>query len=73
VYIALSLIAQECEGVGGAPGDLGVLSIREPATLYLQSEAADWSSIAGTVVERIEDSIWGNPSPLPPPEHRPTP
>jgi hypothetical protein len=73
VYIALSLIAQKYEGLEGAPEDLGVLSLREPVTLHLQSEAADWSGVAASIVDRIEEAIEGPAPPPPAPGQHPTP
>jgi hypothetical protein len=72
VYAALSLIAQACENEEGAPDDFGVLSLREPTILYLLSEAADWSGVAATLVERIEDIIQGPALPPPQPEDHPS-
>ena len=71
VYAALSLIAQACGSKEDAPDDLGVLSLREPTTLYLLSEAAGWAGVAATLVERIEDIIQGPALPPPQPEDRP--
>jgi hypothetical protein len=73
VYAALTLIAEAYRDKAGAPKDLGVLSVREPVTLYLLSEAADWSGVATAIVRQFEEVFQGpRPSPAPP-EDRPTP
>jgi len=71
-YAALSLVAQAFETQEGAPEDVGVLSIREPPTAYLLSEVSDRSTIAASIMERMEEIIRGTISPPPPPEDRPT-
>lgn len=72
-YVALALAAQAYEKQEGAPEDVAVLSIREPPTLYRLSETGDWSSVAASVVERLEEIIEGPSSPPPSPGDHPVP
>lgn len=69
---ALSLAAQAYESDDeAAPEDVGVLSILEPPTPYLLSQASDRPAAAASIVERIEDIIEGTIFPPTSPEDRP--
>jgi hypothetical protein len=51
--------------------DVGVLSLRDPPTIYLQSSSSDHSTIAASMVEKIEEVMQGSALPSPHPEDRP--
>jgi hypothetical protein len=70
-YAALWLAAQAFRDQEHAPDDVGVLSIREPPTLYLLSQVRDASAVAASIVERMEETIQETPPPPPLPEDRP--
>lgn len=72
-HIALSLVAEKYEGQEDAPEALGVLSLREPTTLYLLKEAKEWSDVAASAVCQIEEAIEGPAPPPPAPGQYPTP
>jgi hypothetical protein len=72
-YAAITLAAQAFDSLDDAPGDLGVLSMREPSRLYRLSDVGDQSALAASIVERLEETIRGTIRPLPSPEHRPPP
>jgi hypothetical protein len=70
-YAAMTLVAGAFENHDGAPGDIGVLSMREPPRLYRLSDIADQSALAAAMVDRLEEAIRGTTPPAPPPEPRP--
>jgi hypothetical protein len=72
-YAALCLIDQAYENQGSGPDSVGVLSMREPVTLYKLSDISDRSAIATSVVERLEELIEGPIAPPSSPEDRPVP
>lgn len=72
-YAALTLVAAAFQDEDDLPEDLGVLSIREPAKLYLLSDVSDRSAATASIVEWLEDTIEDTLPPPPPPEDRPVP
>jgi hypothetical protein len=72
-YAALALAAQAYVGQDHSPDDVGVLSMRDPVTLYRLSEVSDRTAIAVSVVERLEEFMEGPSTPPPGHEDRPSP
>ena len=73
VYAALTLAAQAFESHDNPPDSLGVLSVRDPISLYRLSDVADQSWLAALVVDQLEDMIRNTPTkpPTSPDPHPP--
>ena len=70
-FAALALVADAYRSQDDGPDDVGVLSLREPPTTYLLSQAWDHSAVAASIVEQIEDIMQGPAPPPSLPEDRP--